>query len=92
MMATEKNSLYELHIDLNDCTWYKKANCQGVDTETFFLNGSGGEYPKIARRICSNCVVKNECLEFAVKYRMQGFWGGTTETDRNLLRSKLKVS
>jgi len=72
-------------IDKEDTLWFDQANCKGSDTESFFVE-SGDNYPPELARICKACDVKNECLAFAVKYRVQGYWGGTNEKQRKFLR------
>jgi WhiB family redox-sensing transcriptional regulator len=36
-----------------------------------------------AKAICSRCLVRGECLAFAIRTRqMHGIWGGLTEEER----------
>jgi WhiB family redox-sensing transcriptional regulator len=36
-----------------------------------------------ARRVCADCPVKTECLEYALANRIDhGVWGGTSERER----------
>jgi WhiB family redox-sensing transcriptional regulator len=40
-----------------------------------------------ARRICTACLVSEECLEFALATNQEaGIWGGTIEEERRKLR------
>ena len=82
----ESNGLYELYIDKKDTQWYDDAACKGSDPESFFAETRGGDYIKAVKKICQGCTVQSECLNFAVKYRMQGYWGGTTEQQRRRMR------
>jgi hypothetical protein len=66
--------------------WYDKAACNGSDPEAFFVETRGHNYENTTQRICASCPVKNDCLKFAIKYRMQGYWGGTTEQQRRSLK------
>lgn len=36
--------------------------------------------------ICSGCLVRDECLRWAVDNREQGVWGGTTDAERRVMR------
>ena len=37
---------------------------------------------RIASAMCSNCVVKTQCRDFARDHREYGFWGGENEEER----------
>jgi WhiB family redox-sensing transcriptional regulator len=63
--------------------------CQDVDPETFFPEG-GGDNDKGAKRICSPCPLRAECLAYALDNGMQGVWGGTTERDREKIRNGIR--
>jgi WhiB family redox-sensing transcriptional regulator len=53
--------------------------------------GSGTDIYTFARKICAGCVVRTECLEWAIKHEDWGMWGGTTPGERAKLRSKRKI-
>ena len=64
-----------------DVAWMTRAHCRGISPATFFpTDGAGFE---AARRICMDCPVRVECLEYAlVNHIDQGAWGGTSERER----------
>jgi WhiB family redox-sensing transcriptional regulator len=68
-------------------------NCESTDTELFFVPDGQGTYPemKALKTICGNCIVKKECLDYALKHNVMGYWGNTTEGQRNKLRNVLGV-
>jgi WhiB family redox-sensing transcriptional regulator len=40
----------------------------------------------LAKRICAECPVRQECLEYALRVREPfGIWGGLNETERRTL-------
>lgn len=39
-----------------------------------------------AKRICSECVHLDPCIEYALYNDVDGIWGGTTKTERRKLR------
>ena len=38
--------------------------------------------------VCRRCLVRDECLTFAVDNREQGVWGATTDAERRLMRQE----
>jgi len=58
-----------------------RARCRGVKpTEFFPSDGTGVE---TAQRVCQVCEVRIECLEYALKNRIEhGVWGGASERER----------
>lgn len=71
----------------------KTANCESTDNELFFVPEGQSTYPerKALRRICGACVVRKECLDYALKYNVLGYWGDTTEHERHRLRRQLNI-
>jgi WhiB family redox-sensing transcriptional regulator len=85
-MKVGNNAIYAIVDGDEDMSWTSQASCIGTDPEAFFPEDKGYDYTPEVKRICNNCPVKNECLSFAVRYRVQGYWGGTTEQERRRLR------
>lgn len=65
--------------------WEEQANCQGADTNLFFISSPDERTPVIAR-YCDPCPVKKQCLQEALSSDYQiwksGIWGGTTINER----------
>jgi WhiB family redox-sensing transcriptional regulator len=69
--------------------WRENANCAGLDVDMFFPVKSA--VTDTVKKICDNCFVKKECAAFAISIpEISGYWGGTTERERQKLRSKRK--
>jgi len=68
-------------------------NCESTDSELFFIQDGKGAYSEIKalQGICNVCVVKTECLDYALKYNVSGYWSNTTETKREKLRQLLNI-
>lgn len=65
--------------------WMKLANCTQTDPEVFFPNV--GEPPNTAKRICGRCMVRLECLQWALLNDERfGVWGGTSERERHRMK------
>jgi WhiB family redox-sensing transcriptional regulator len=77
--------LRELFYGDLDVSWQLKANCLGVDPDLFFPER--GASTKEAKEVCRGCVVKQECLEFAIAHGEKfGIWGGMSERERRKIR------
>ena len=63
-----------------------RAACRSVDVAVFFPTAvRGSEYEaqvSIAKAICAGCVVRRECLEWALSHLADGIAGGRTEHER----------
>ena len=68
--------------------WMAEGNCASREPSTFFP--SDGVGVEVARRICSDCPVKEPCLEYALTNRIDhGVWGGCSERERRrIIRSR----
>ena len=68
-----------------DETWRLDALCAETDPEAFFPEKGGST--REAKRVCSGCDVRAECLESALANDERfGIWGGLSERERRRLR------
>ena len=66
-------------------SWQAFANCLGVDPDLFFPER--GASTKEAKQVCQGCVVREDCLEYALENSEKfGIWGGLSERERRRLR------
>jgi len=74
-------------MSFNIGDWRAHRACKDVDTAVFFPQNRTGVVA--ARKICAECPVRWECLNYAVCNQIQyGIWGGTSENQRaNLIRA-----
>jgi len=74
--------------------WIKRARCRGADTVIFMPDSLGRltiEQKANALMYCNQCPVKQECLEYAMEYRMTvGIYGGMTQKERKAFRKQWK--
>lgn len=72
--------------------WRKSGACATADPDLFFPIATQGEalrHAEAALRICAGCLVRRQCLQFAVDMgEMDGIWGGTTPEERRRARRK----
>ena len=65
-------------------SWQDEANCLGVDPDLFFPER--GASTREAKEICRGCVVRLDCLEYAlVNGEKFGIWGGMSARERRRL-------
>ena len=72
-------------FETEDREWTKHAACKDMDPNIFFRDPyTEGEWTaNEAIEICQGCPVRQDCLDYAVKYRIQyGIWGGLRLADR----------
>jgi WhiB family redox-sensing transcriptional regulator len=64
------------------------AACATADPELFFPDGQAGRGAKTmqAKEICATCPIAVQCLQYAVLNDEDGIWGGTTPSERKLLK------
>ena len=74
---------------MTDNEWLQDANCKGASTRVFFIyreDKNQRQRREAAYTICRECVVRQECLDYAIVNNEVGIWGGTTDKARRLLR------
>ena len=65
--------------------WHDDALCAQTDPEAFFPEKGGST--REAKKICSGCPVRAQCLEYALGNDERfGIWGGLSERERRRLR------
>ncbi|HUD07124.1 MAG TPA: WhiB family transcriptional regulator [Candidatus Saccharimonadales bacterium] len=70
--------------------WRSDAACRDIDPEVFFQKDDIAI--ESAKRICGQCAVQMECLDFAIANREEhGIWGGTSEKERRQIWKRLRT-
>jgi WhiB family redox-sensing transcriptional regulator len=68
--------------------WWRTAACREADPELFFpvtAEGPGAGEAARAKAVCAGCLVRRQCLQYALAtHQLHGVWGGTTEDERHL--------
>ncbi|MCU1604326.1 MAG: Transcription factor WhiB [Modestobacter sp.] len=73
--------------DAEDQVWHESALCAETDPEAFFPEKGGST--REAKKICTGCEVRAECLEYALAHDERfGIWGGLSERERRRLRRR----
>jgi WhiB family redox-sensing transcriptional regulator len=84
---TELDMFVDLFDMVDEPEWQERALCAQTDPEAFFPEKGGST--REAKRICSGCEVKAECLEYALAHDERfGIWGGLSERERRKLKKR----
>jgi WhiB family transcriptional regulator, redox-sensing transcriptional regulator len=68
--------------------WQERALCAQTDPEAFFPEKGGST--REAKRVCTGCEVRAECLEYALEHDERfGIWGGLSERERRKLKRRV---
>lgn len=72
--------------------WMDTAACTQVAPDLFFADATDLVNTKLAKKVCVECPVKDQCLQYALENRIEfGVWGGLTVLERRSLLRKTKV-
>ena len=70
--------------------WQERSLCAQTDPEAFFPEKGGST--REAKRICTSCEVRRDCLEYALANRIEhGVWGGCSERERRRIIKRRRV-
>lgn len=70
--------------------WMARGKCRDLPPSLFFP--SDGVGVEVARKICAECCVREECLEYAVSQRIDhGVWGGASERERRRIARRRRL-
>ncbi|MBL1073826.1 WhiB family transcriptional regulator [Nocardia sp. 2] len=69
-------------VSFLDPVWHREALCAETDPDAFFPDR--GESTRAAKRICAQCDVRRQCLDYALAHDHRfGIWGGLTPRERH---------
>jgi WhiB family redox-sensing transcriptional regulator len=81
------SGLLGIGLESEGQSWQERALCAETDPEAFFPEKGGST--REAKKICTGCEVKAECLEYALSNDERfGIWGGLSERERRRLRRR----
>lgn len=84
------SNLLEVLQDVAEQDWHEQAACRNSNSEQFFPGQGSTKVLKMAQTICSECVVTEECADYAInRPEIQlGVWGGTVDRERRAIRKQ----
>lgn len=75
-----------IDIDLLRPRWMRNAACRGQGSNAWFPSDESSEQADAARRVCSGCRVRTDCLDYALAAGIRhGLWGGLSARERRAL-------
>ena len=84
-------ALLQLLVGDDKTGWQAQANCMGVDPDLFFPERGGST--REAKEVCRGCVVREDCLEYALANGEKfGICGGMSERERRRVRRARALS
>lgn len=70
-----------------ELSWQERSLCAQTDPEAFFPEKGGST--REAKRVCTGCEVRAECLAYALANDERfGIWGGLSERERRRLKRR----
>jgi WhiB family redox-sensing transcriptional regulator len=69
--------------------WKMLGHCVGKDPALFFPEVAYNRAEvKEAKDICAVCLVRAQCMDYALRHNEVGIWGGTTERERKRIKNR----
>lgn len=82
------SELYSLpSLKFRNMSWMDKGACRTAAVSLDFFDLGYHNRIKL-EKVCATCPVKDECLEFAMRNKEAGWWGGTSESERSKMMAK----
>jgi len=82
-------------VTFRSASWQRAAACRSADPELFFPVSASGrslEQAERAKAVCRTCIVRRQCLQYAIAAGEEGVWGGMTEEERTRAPRRTRVS
>lgn len=77
-------TLADLVAAVDVAAWWKQdAACRDLPSAVFFPEK--GQNATQARAVCDGCLVRSECLDYALEVDAVGVWAGTSDRERRAL-------
>ena len=74
--------------DNDHADWRHAGVCAQTDPEAFFPDKGGST--REAKKVCTGCEVRGECLDYALAHDERfGIWGGLSERERRKLKRRV---
>jgi WhiB family redox-sensing transcriptional regulator len=71
----------------DELDWQERALCAQTDPEAFYPEKGGSTAE--AKRVCTNCEVRVQCLDYALENGERfGIWGGLSERERRRVHKR----
>jgi WhiB family transcriptional regulator, redox-sensing transcriptional regulator len=81
-------SIFGTPVDDSLIGWQERALCAQTDPEAFFPEKGGST--REAKKVCTGCEVRVDCLEYALDNDERfGIWGGLSERERRKLKRRV---
>ena len=96
MPTTQGHPVHERRVvaPIRTDSWRAVARCRGLDSCLFYpYDEEDGDDARVARQVCAECPVVDECLESAIENREEyGIWGGKSPRQRRSIKRMRRKS
>jgi len=69
---------------MSSLEWMDEGLCRQSDPDLF--QPDNYVQSQQARKICRACPVQDPCLDYAIRTKADGIWGGTTRKERQAMK------
>src|ERR1019366_4099957 len=74
-----------------EIAWMPEGNCRRVPAEMMFPSDGAGV--AVAQRVCADCPVRQQCLDYALANHIEhGVWGGTSDRKRRRITRQWRAA
>jgi len=71
---------------------WDSAKCNYHPNPDWFFDDLEANRGVEQKKFCSDCPVKQKCLDYALRVNVSGIWGGTTLKERQAIRKELNIT
>ena len=86
-------AFHRTEFEFQSTDWQEDARCRTEDPDIFFPHDRDKARTRLAQSICAQCVVRVECLEYALTTGQEfGIWGGASEKELKAMLRRRRFS
>jgi WhiB family redox-sensing transcriptional regulator len=79
-------------FNVHNVDWMERAACTEVFPELFFpISPKETQQINLAKQVCQQCPVLDDCYVYAINVNVDGIWAGTTTEQRKMSRKQLRI-
>ena len=84
----ERSPVPQLGIAWIEADWMDYGTCRVDEVDPYVFFSEAEWAVEVAAAACVRCHVRRECLVYAIRNKERGFWGGTSDEERDRIRRR----